>query len=256
MSSKLFACRLVQSAIAITAFATTTNTFADENSSVACSGSLSLISNYRFRGLTQTNSDPALQGSLECAHTSGFYAGLWGSNVSWLSDLSSADVPISNSLELDYYGGYRGAFAEGWGFDVGVYGYYYPGDYPHGFIRPYTTELFAGLTYATAGIKYWHSVTNAFGFGDSKNSGYLEANYNPAIGSGWTLNLHAGHQRIDSSSDFDYSDWKVGVSKDLGKGRTLAAAYVDTNADRVFYTNPYGEYVGDAVVTVSIAQAF
>jgi uncharacterized protein (TIGR02001 family) len=228
----------------------------EEVPAINCTGTLTLASDYRFRGLTQTNEDPALQGSIECAHASGFYAGLWASNVSWLSDLSSADLPISSSLEIDYYAGYRMSFAEGWGLDVGAYGYYYPGDYPRGFTRPYTTEVFAGVTYDVVGVKYWHTVTNAFGFADSHNSGYLEANYNPVLGAGWTLNLHAGHQRIDGSDDFDYTDWKVGVTKDLGRGFSFAVAYIDSNADEDLYLNPYGEELGDATVVVSLAKAF
>ena len=228
----------------------------DEPGPVSCTGSLTLISDYRFRGLTQTAEDPALQGSVECAHASGLYGGLWASNVSWLSDLSTDDAHLSSSLEIDYYAGWRHGFAEGWGLDVGVYGYYYPGDYPRGFVLPYTTELYAGVTYSTFGAKYWHTVTNAFGFADSKNSGYLEVNWNPVLAEGWTLNLHAGRQRIDGSSDFDYSDWKVGVTKDLGHGFALAAAYVDTSADDDLYVNPQGDQLGDATIVVSLAKSF
>lgn len=229
---------------------------AEDEGGVACTGSLTLISDYRFRGLTQTNTDPALQGSVECALPSGLYGGLWGSNVSWLADLSTSSAPLSSSLEIDYYAGWRHAFASGVGLDVGAYGYYYPGDYPSGFVLPYTTELFVGVSYATFGAKYWHTVTNAFGFSDSKNSGYLEANWNPVLGAGWTLNLHAGHQRIDGAGDYDYSDFKVGVTKDLGKGFAFAAAWIGTDADDDFYTNPYGEQLGDGTVVVSIAKSF
>jgi len=245
-------------ALGVLALASAGPALADDPApAIACTGSLTAASDYRFRGLTQTSEDPAVQGSIECAHaSSGVYAGVWASNVSWLSDLSSADLPVSNSLEVDYYAGWRHGFGEGWGLDVGVYGYYYPGDYPHGFVRPYTTDVFAGVTYATFGAKLWHTVTNAFGFADSHDSDYLEANWNPTFGEGWTLNLHAGHQRIDAFGDADYTDWKVGVTKDLGKGFSASAAYIDTNADDAVYTNPQGEQLGDATVVVTIAKSF
>ena len=70
-------------------------------------GSVALTSDYVFRGVSQTDGKPALQGGIEFASEGGFYAGAWGSNVSWLSDLSTTAAPISSSLELDVYGGYR-----------------------------------------------------------------------------------------------------------------------------------------------------
>src|SRR6187402_1837913 len=68
-------------------------------------GTVSLTSDYILRGTTQTNQEPALQGGVEYAADGGFYIGTWGSNVSWLSDLSTPLAPISSSLELDVYGG-------------------------------------------------------------------------------------------------------------------------------------------------------
>lgn len=105
------------------------------------SGNLAGTSDYLFRGLSQTSRDPALQGGLEAAHASGAYLGAWASNVSWLSDLSSAAAPVSNSLEVDAYAGWRGNLGDALKFDAGLYTYYYPGDYPGGFTKPNTTEL-------------------------------------------------------------------------------------------------------------------
>ncbi|MFR0657359.1 TorF family putative porin, partial [Pantoea sp. SIMBA_079] len=62
------------------------------------SGSITLTSDYLFRGITQTDGEPALQGGLEWAGDSGFYVGAWGSSISWLSD---SDPDISSQLELD-----------------------------------------------------------------------------------------------------------------------------------------------------------
>jgi uncharacterized protein (TIGR02001 family) len=70
------------------------------------SGSVSLVSDYSFRGLAQSNRKPALQGGIEYASAGGFYAGAWGSSISWLSD---GQTDISSNVELDGYFGVRGA---------------------------------------------------------------------------------------------------------------------------------------------------
>src|SRR5690606_3215227 len=87
------------------------------------SGSATLTSDYVFRGLTQSNRDPAIQAGVEWAD-GGFYAGAWGSSISWLSDLSSVGVPVSSSVELDFYAGFGGEFSDTASWDVGVYHYY------------------------------------------------------------------------------------------------------------------------------------
>ena len=79
-----------------------------------------LVSDYAYRGWSQTDERPALQGGFDYAHDSGLYAGVWGSNVSWLSD---ANTDVSNSLELDLYGGYKGTVGA-IGYDVGLLQYY------------------------------------------------------------------------------------------------------------------------------------
>ena len=93
-------------------------------------GSATLTSDYLFRGLTQTNAKTALQAGLEYDFTSGLYAGFWGSSISWLSDTSTSKARVSSNVELDFYTGYRGKFNDDWGYDAGLYTYYYPGSYP------------------------------------------------------------------------------------------------------------------------------
>src|SRR5665647_305006 len=109
-----------------------------------------LVSQYVFRGLTQTRGQPALQGGLDYSHASGFYAGTWLSNISWFTDqnANTKTAPISlaspgatgapyspfnsnsASLEWDFYGGYKNSFGGGdWNYDVGAIQYYYPGTY-------------------------------------------------------------------------------------------------------------------------------
>ena len=153
-------------------------------SSVA--GSVAVVNDYLFRGLSQTNWKPAIQPGIEYDHASGWYVGGWGSNISWLSDASSHGATISSSVELDFYTGYRGSFGGDWSYDVGLYEYYYPGTYPRGFTRPYTTEGYASLGFKGITLKYSHAFTNLFGFADSKHSGYVDLSYSYEFSPGWT----------------------------------------------------------------------
>src|SRR3569623_493963 len=174
-------------------------------SSWSTSGNLALTSDYLFRGLSQTGQDPALQGGVEAAHSTGAYVGAWGSNVNWLSDLSSASAPVSNSLEVDAYAGWRGTLSDTLKVDGGIYTYYYPGDYPHGFTKPDTTELYLGLGWGPATLKYSYALTDTYGIADSEGSDYLDLSVNWEFAPSRTLNTHAGHQRISENSAADYS---------------------------------------------------
>ena len=85
---------------------------ADEAPASKWVGSAGVVNDYLFRGMSQTNRKPAVQAGVEFDHAGGWYLGGWGSNVSWLSDASTSAVPVSNSVELDLYGGYRDSFGE------------------------------------------------------------------------------------------------------------------------------------------------
>src|SRR5690349_4325319 len=86
---------------------------------------IGLFSQYIFRGLTQTGTEPALQGGADYSHSSGFYAGVWGSNVSWVRD---GGYKQDSSLEVDVYGGYKNTIGEtGITYDIGALQYFYPG---------------------------------------------------------------------------------------------------------------------------------
>ena len=220
-------------------------------------GSVDIASEYIFRGLTQTNKDPALQGGIEIDHVSGFYAGAWGSNISWLSDLTKLGYgDVSSSLELDGYIGYRFKFTEAWGLDFGLYTYYYPGDYPGGFTSPNTTEVYVALSYAIASLKYSHTLSNAFGIAGTKNSGYLDLSANWEFTPGWVLNGHVGHQDINGLGVASYTDWKFGVTRNLDGNWSVAVAYSDTNAHKSFYTNPYGTFQGRSTGVLTVTKTF
>ncbi|MHB1428112.1 MAG: TorF family putative porin [Rhodocyclaceae bacterium] len=220
-------------------------------------GNVTIASEYIYRGIGQTNRKPALQGGFDYAHSSGLYAGIWGSNISWLSDLGG----ISSSIELDVYGGYKGSFANDFSYDVGVLTYNYPGTFPSGFTDADTTEVYLGLGWKWLSAKYSYTVSShIFGFtgvsGEkTRGSDYLELNAAYDLGDGWGINGHVGHQKIKNNGDYSYTDWKLGVTKDVGFG-VVGLAYVDTDADKNLYTNAFGKDMGKARLLLTFGKTF
>jgi uncharacterized protein (TIGR02001 family) len=222
-------------------------------------GNFGIYSQYVFRGLTQTDRKPAFQGGFDVAHTSGFYAGTWGSNISWLHD--AGVVSHGGSLEWDFYGGYKQTFAEDWGIDAGVLQYYYPGSYLPGVTNPDTTELYVAGSWKWASLKYSHAVSNTFGVPDSHNSWYLDLSANYPITETLTLNAHVGRQEYRGHNNgfangdtLNYTDWKLGITWAAG-GWNVGAYYTDTNAKDAGYTLA-GRNIGKATGTVFVQRTF
>lgn len=208
-----------------------------------------VTSDYRFRGISQSRLDPALQLGADYVHTpTGLYVGTWASTIKWITD-AGGDA----SIETNLYAGISGDTpVSGLGYDVGVLRYYYP---ENGLsTSANTTEVYAQLSYGPAYIKYSHATTNLFGFADSDGSGYLDIGADIALPYELTLNLHAGHQKIENNSDSDYTDWLVGVSKDFSIG-TVSLAYVDTDLDAV-QSGPKGEDVNKGGVVLTFSKSF
>ncbi|MCC4114001.1 TorF family putative porin [Aromatoleum toluclasticum] len=215
---------------------------------------VALVSDYAYRGISQTDEKPALQGGFDYAHASGLYVGVWGSNVSWLSDLERGTGEHSgNSLELDVYGGYKGTVGD-IGYDVGLLQYVYPGEFDSGWRttiglkKPNTLEGYVGLSWQFLSFKYSNSFTNLFGAPDSKGSQYFDLSAAYEVIPGTTLNAHVGHQKIAGPA-LSYTDWKVGVSQVVA-GVTLGLHYVDTNLKDKEDLNADGRYV------VSVSKTF
>lgn len=219
-------------------------------------GCITVVNDYLFRGISQTNGKPAVQAGLEYAAASGWYIDGWGSNISWISDASTAARPISSSLEFDAYGGYRGTMAGGVNYDFGLYEYYYPGTYPYGYTRPYTLEGYGILGWKDLKLEYYQSIGNLFGNPDSKNSRYVRLSWHHDIAPNWQLNAHLGHQTVANHAGFGYADWKVGVARNFAHGYAVELAYYDTNARRAPYTNADGYYLGRATGILSLSKSF
>jgi len=219
-----------------------------------------LYSQYVFRGISQTNEKPALQGGFDVAHKSGFYIGNWNSNVSWISD---GNPDVSARLESDWYGGFKFALPYDFGVDLGALYYWYPGSYPSGFVKPDTTEVYAGLSWKWISAKYSYSVNNkTFGFPDSRGSDYWELNasydlvdkVNDVMGK-VTVFGHLGKQKFKNNGFYDYGDWKVGISTELW-GVTVGIFGTGTDAESAAYTNRFGKNISDNQFVGFIQKTF
>lgn len=202
----------------------------------AFTGNVTLASEYLYRGIAQTRGKPAIQGGFDYAHASGFYAGVWGSSISWIND---GVAGASANVEIDVYGGYKGSLGGDLGYDVGVLTYNYPGSgktLNGAILDQDTTELYAAMTWKWLTLKYSHSTTALFGWAKAgtaldktTGSGYLELNAAYDLGDGWGINGHIGNQKVKGYSDASYSDYKLGMTKDLDFG-VFGLAYSTTNA--------------------------
>lgn len=253
MNKSLIALALA-GAFAVPAFAQTAAPAAPaaEASPHTLTGNVGLFSSYRFRGIDQTFGKPALQGGIDYAHASGFYVGNWNSNVS-----EYAGYPEGN-LEMDFYGGYKFALGDVT-LDIGGLYYYYPGSVNYKGDAVDNGEIYIGAAWKFLSFKYSHALTDYFDIVDTKNTGYFDLSAAYDLGDGWGLVGHVGYTDVSHSSDLDYTDWKLGVTKDIG-GFVFGLAYVDTNADENFYTwrKPSGKDInaGKATAVLSVTKAF
>jgi uncharacterized protein (TIGR02001 family) len=208
---------------------------------------VAVVSDYRFRGISQSRLDPALQGGVDYTHTpSGFYAGTWLSSIKWVNDGGG-----SGDIEVDLYGGKRGEIVKDVSYDVGGLYYVYPSNGLS--TNANTFELYGQLGYGPAYIKYSHALTNTFGFPDSKNSGYVDVGVNYDVYDGYMLNLHAGRQNVKNNGYASYSDYKIGLTKDFGiVSVSLAAIKADTSA----YSAPDGKNLGKTGVVLAVSKTF
>ncbi|ATQ74904.1 hypothetical protein CR152_10485 [Massilia violaceinigra] len=231
--------------------------FAAQAASAATEFSLNaaLTSDYRYRGISQTRLQPALQGGADLVHKpSGWYAGAWTSTIKWTSDAGG-----KGKVELDIYGGKRGELAPGIGYDAGILTYVYPsnklGRVP-GLANANTTEAYGQLSWGIALVKYSRALTNLFGYVDSKRSGYLDLAANPDLGNGLVLNLHAGRQRVAHNSAASYTDYKIGMTKDFAWASVALAAVGSTAAKAAYASPANGSFLGKRALLLTVSKTF
>jgi uncharacterized protein (TIGR02001 family) len=210
------------------------------------SWNVGVVSDYRYRGVSQSRLKPAISAGADYAHPSGFYVGTWASTIKWIKDGGG-----SGNLELDVYGGYKTEIIKDVTLDVGTLAYVYPGNK----LTPSanTQEIYVAGTYGPLTAKYSLSLTNLFGFADSKRSGYLEVNGTWDLGNGFGVTGHLGHQAVKRNGKFSYSDYKFGVTKDI-EGFVLGAALIGT--DNKNYTSPSGKNLGKVGLQLSASKTF
>ncbi len=217
----------VLAALSLTA-AFTTPVHAEEEAASSLSFNAGAVTDYRYRGISQTRLKPALQGGADYADKSGFYVGAWGSTIKWIKDSGATEGPV----ELDLYGGYKGTAGDV-AYDVGFLRYeYVNNDYAKvSGVNANTNEVYGAVTYGIYTAKYSHAISDLFGNVNSKNSGYLDLSATVDLGEGYTLVPHIGRQLIKNNGQFSYTDYSLTVAKDLGNGLSATAALVGTNTD-------------------------
>jgi uncharacterized protein (TIGR02001 family) len=247
-----------------------------------------LYSQYIFRGLTQTDRDPAVQGGVDLTHSSGFYLGAWGTNISWLRDNYLTGGPTYSSggrVELDLYGGYRYTFGSGVGIDLGALQYLYPGSRDsYNFARANTAELYGALSYGWVQAKISTVVSKgAWSIGktpanqlsggeNAQGTYYAELNatipVSDLIGakdgaaSGITGIAHIARQEFNAGSANDpssYTDYKLGLQKSFNEGAlngvNVGGYWTYANTKDAAWTYA-GRNIGDSTGTVFVQKTF
>lgn len=233
---------IAASLIAATALAATP-AFADETdppSDFTVTGSAAVVSQYRFRGLSQSNNQPVIQGSMTLSHSSGFYVSVWGSSA---SSNGFSDSPIDiGGTEIDVYGGFAHELGgSGVKVDVGVYGYIYPGSgNTNGGQNSNYVEVYGSLAKTmgpvTAKVGAYYApaqkVFNLNVFSPTRNNTYVYGELASGIpGTPLSVHAHLGHTGGGFDYVKQYIDYSVGVSY-TWKALTLDASFVGTNVSR------------------------
>ena len=265
MKSKLMH-SLIMAALAVPGMAMAADAPASPHTFTANVG---LVTNYLYRGISQSGAKPAIQGGFDYAHASGFYAGVWGSSISWISDLGLA---TNAGLELDTYFSFKNSFATDFTYDVGFLRYNYPtGTYvnpiPANTAKADTDEIYGALGYKWLTAKYSYSLGDTFSVSQAKGTSYLELNASYTIpDTSVTLGAHYGKQSYKGTSannlaaagaDPTYSDYKLSVAKDIS-GYVVGLAYSKTNASTLpgaFY-KVLNKDLGKGTAVLSLTHSF
>ena len=260
-------------AVAMTSVAQTATLAKEPEPDWTVTGNATLISDYRFRGFTQTNYGPAFQGGFDVAHKSGFYLGNWNSNV-------AQALYNGASLETDLYGGYKGELMKDLGYDVGVIHYMYAKSGKDKVYSPGTkvdnTEIYGGLTYGPFSGKLFYVTgdyfkTAALGGKPYKTdkSTYLDLNYSQEF-SGITLGAHYGLLTLRNAKFYTTAgdagptalsktvgDYKLSAGMDVGGGYIGTIAVYGTTKKGYFATDlDAAKSAGKTSLVVSLGKTF
>ncbi len=249
-----FKMTLIASSVVASLSAFAVPTYADDASAVSVSGTAAIVSDYRWRGLSQTFKKPAVQVGVNLGLPAGFYAGFWGSSISGI------EYPDTASVETDWFGGYHYTVNDDVSFDVGGIYVYYPQASGNSNIN--TTEFHIAGTYKWLTLQYNVDASKYYGLVDSKGSSYIQLDGHYPLTDNLTLDGHIGHQKIkgDANSDLSYTDWSLGATYTLPKDWAVSLAYVDTNAKEALYTytskSGQAKYIAGATAVLSVTKSF
>jgi uncharacterized protein (TIGR02001 family) len=213
-----------------------------------------VVTDYRYRGISQTRLKPALQGGVD--YTAGaFYVGAWASTIKWTKDAGGG-----GNVEIDLYGGYKGEFTKGFNYDVGLLTYVYPSNKlkPITGASANTTEIYGALTYGPGTLKYSHVVSKGlFGAPDSKNGYYLDLSAGFEITDGWMFTPHVGHQRYKgpASGVASYWDYALTASKDFS-GLVPSLALVGNSKIKDSYYTVKGKDLAKTTLVLGVKYNF
>jgi uncharacterized protein (TIGR02001 family) len=220
------------------------------SASAEITANLTAVSDYRFRGISQTELKPTLQGGVDYSHASGFYLGNWNSGV-------SSDFYLGGKgIESDVYLGVKKEIS-GVAVDFGAIRYMYPGSKTGSNPSKYTTdELYVGAARGPVSAKVSYSVSDYFGIADSRGTWYYDLSLAVPVGS-MTLVAHAGHTDVANQSTADYQDYKVGATTEVA-GFTVGAFYHTNNLTSLFESanTLNGKKLYKDAVVVSITKTF
>jgi uncharacterized protein (TIGR02001 family) len=226
--------------LAITAAALVTPALPVLSADSPLSANIGVFSDYRFRGVSQTDKKAAVQGGFDYSAPNGFYVGNWNSSISWIGQNSSG-------LESDFYIGYATEMG-GIGIDVGNLYYAYPGASDTN-----TNEVYLGLSYGPITFKTSYSTSDYFGTANTDGTLYYNLSGSFELSDGVSLTAAAGYTKLKGSSEADGYDYSVGISYGLPEGFELGVSYISTSGDYKVANESLGS---DAAFVVSISKSF
>ena len=256
----------------------------EETKPFTIAGSVTMVNDYRFRGVSQSDEELAVQGGISVTHESGFYAGTWGSNLAGWGTFGGSNT------ELDLYGGFKTEVVSGVSVDVGLTWYMYPGgasetDFAEPYIKVSTTvgpvSLLGGFAYApkqqALGGWYLNGASAQTGVydlpGRKAANGYVWGDISSAIpDTGITLKAHLGYSEGNQglgpngtsvSPTGEYLDWMIGVDYTFSP-LTFGISYVDTDITKKesayllpnFSSTKDGSSIASGKILFSVTAAF
>ena len=229
------------------------------SASAELTGNLGLTSDYRFRGVSQTQNAPAVQGGMDYAHKSGLYVGNWNSSVSSQVYTSGA------GLESDLYAGYKKEIVKGITVDVGSYNYFYPRSTTTARTGSHfdTYEGYIGLGYKDIiSAKYSRVLGDGyFGTANAQGTTYVQADAKLAVPTIKNLSVvaHYGRTNVANSTAYDYNDINAGFVYSLPKEFDVSVKYfTNTGTTRTFETanTVSGQKLYKNAVVVGLTKTF